>query len=516
LILYPTLDEMIGADNPVRLFEELLLSYDWSTWEQEYALHRGQPPIHPRILAGAILYGLGRKIRSSRQLEDACCNRLDYKWLVEGREIDHSTFAKFRSRHKAGLQDLFKHVCRVARQLGHISLEEVATDGTRIQADSSRHRTISGEEAVRWLSVLEFHIDQALHEMEDQDRTEDLQFGSTGSGNKLPQTLRGLKNRHSQLEQAQQAVQAIEDQRKKKHTVHPDKVAKVPLSDPDSRVLKNKEGGFAPNYTPVVTSDGKSGFIVSQGVTNSYAEYPFMKQAISDLEETCGERPTYMMGDGAYTDLETLREVEDKGITILVPVEPTGAAEGDPAYRDDPTTPVAPERLLELPVTKKGQRFTRAAFLFDVSADSFYCPMGKRLSFSCLTSHQRANNRVVQTRVYRGRKEDCSVCPLKERCIPSHHSSRRLERMNHSESLDKVAQWMAKKENRERYNRRKVIAETPFAHIKHAMGIRRFFQRGMEKVQNEFTWICTAYNINKLARILAVEGKLGKLTTTNR
>ena len=32
----------------------------------------GQPPIHPRIVAGAILYGLTLSIRSSRKLEDAC------------------------------------------------------------------------------------------------------------------------------------------------------------------------------------------------------------------------------------------------------------------------------------------------------------------------------------------------------------------------------------------------------------------------------------------------------------
>ncbi len=45
----------------------------------------GQPPIHPRVMAGVILYGLMRRIRSSRQLEYACGNNIDFMWLAEGR-----------------------------------------------------------------------------------------------------------------------------------------------------------------------------------------------------------------------------------------------------------------------------------------------------------------------------------------------------------------------------------------------------------------------------------------------
>ena len=81
---YPTLDDMISEDHPVRLYEEILCGLDWREWESQYDGKRGPPPIHPRILCGAILYGLRHRIRSSRQLEDACINRLDFKWLVGG------------------------------------------------------------------------------------------------------------------------------------------------------------------------------------------------------------------------------------------------------------------------------------------------------------------------------------------------------------------------------------------------------------------------------------------------
>ena len=90
VLFSPTLDAVISEDHSVRLVDEVLRQMDWSAWEQRYCLVAGQPPIHPRIVAGAILYGLTLSIRSSRKLEDACRNRMDFLWLVEGREIDHS------------------------------------------------------------------------------------------------------------------------------------------------------------------------------------------------------------------------------------------------------------------------------------------------------------------------------------------------------------------------------------------------------------------------------------------
>ena len=99
----PTLDSMIDDDDPVRLVDEVLAAIDWSDWEAEYNGRRGQPPIHPRYIAAAILYGMYRGIRSSRKLEEACRYRFDLIWLVEGCPIDHSTFAKFRTKSRQPL-----------------------------------------------------------------------------------------------------------------------------------------------------------------------------------------------------------------------------------------------------------------------------------------------------------------------------------------------------------------------------------------------------------------------------
>ena len=122
LLFRETLSDRIPDNHSVRLFAEILDQLDWSSWERHYVLVAGQPPIHPRIMAGAILYGLTHGIRPSRRLEWACCNAIDFMWLVEGRTIDHSTFCDFRTKFKRELNDLFRQIGREAMHMGLLQL----------------------------------------------------------------------------------------------------------------------------------------------------------------------------------------------------------------------------------------------------------------------------------------------------------------------------------------------------------------------------------------------------------
>jgi len=56
IVLFPEkLNEAIASDHPVRLLDGILRRIDWDPWEAKYSLVRGQPPIRPRVVAGAIL-----------------------------------------------------------------------------------------------------------------------------------------------------------------------------------------------------------------------------------------------------------------------------------------------------------------------------------------------------------------------------------------------------------------------------------------------------------------------------
>ena len=141
----PTLDSWIPENHPVRLFDEILSRLDWSSWESHYDGCVGQPPIHPRILAGVILYGMSQGIRSSRSLERACANSLDYLWLTSGRSLDHSTLCNFRTQFRSELKEVFRQIGRISMAMGLIRLNQVGLDGTRIRANNSKKKILSAE-----------------------------------------------------------------------------------------------------------------------------------------------------------------------------------------------------------------------------------------------------------------------------------------------------------------------------------------------------------------------------------
>jgi transposase len=155
-----TLDDAIPQNHPIRLLDGCLDAVDWTLWENRYDGHRGQPPIHPRLVAGCILYGLMRGLRTTRTLEDATTNRLDFMWFLERRTIDHSTFADFRVEFKKELKDLNRQISRIVCEGCMDTLLELVVDGTRMRANSDRHGARTAQALDRLIAACE--KDQSL------------------------------------------------------------------------------------------------------------------------------------------------------------------------------------------------------------------------------------------------------------------------------------------------------------------------------------------------------------------
>ena len=147
VLIATTLDDRIAEVDPVRLLAEVLDGYNWSAWEARYNGRIGQPPIHPRILAGLWLYALQRRVRSSRNLEYMAGHNIDFMWLAEGHQPDYSTLSQFRSKFGAELKDLFRYVAKFAMAGGFLRLIDVAIDGTRVKAN--HFKNVSRREAAK-------------------------------------------------------------------------------------------------------------------------------------------------------------------------------------------------------------------------------------------------------------------------------------------------------------------------------------------------------------------------------
>jgi len=492
----PTLGEMVSDDHTVRMFDEILGLVDWGAWEAKYPHKRGRPPIHPRVMAAAILYGLNRGIRSSRKLEDACINRLDFIWLLEGRPIDHSTFADFRTRFGPQLKDLFLQVGQVAASIGFIRLLELATDGTRVKANNSRHRTATAATLERLLAELDAKVEEALSQMASNDRQEDGLFGEGESDNRLPPDLATLSQRHQALTEALAQAQAA-DQAKQKTDGKKAQPTQVPLTDQDAKVQPNKEGGFAPNYTPMATTDGARGFIIDQEVLAGAAEAATVIPMLDRLESEFGGLPPRMFFDGAYGAGQNLRAFELRHIEAFTPITST-AVSNKPADQPTASQSAPAAQGDDLPVNAGTKKLDRSAFVYDEQADCYHCPTGQRLTYEKTTSKTNACGSVA-LRIYRC--HDCAGCSLAERCLSERNRKGRTVRRDAYEAeRERMVARMNQEESKELYKRRMWIGETPFAHIKAAMGVRQFLLRGLTNVQTEWRWVCTAFNLGKLAR----------------
>jgi transposase len=490
----PTLDAFLDADHPVRMVDEILRSLDFGSWEQEYDQFTGQPPIHPRVLAGVLLYGLSLGIRSSRKLENACGNRMDFIWLAEGRQIDHSTFCNFRTGHGQQLKELFRKLVLTAREMGLVRLNQVTWDGTRIKANNSRHNTARHEKLEQLIKELDSQFDQLLKEAAATDAGEDRLFGEEGLSTPLPAKLAGKQKLREELKRAMEALKQMEADRGNRKDLC-QKGPQMPLADTDSRVLPNKEGGYAPNYTPVLAVDAESGIVVDAVVLGGKNEDVALVPSLERIEQTFGERPKQALADSGFNTGSNLELLEDKQVEGLIAERQS--FEENPARRPDPTQPVAEADREKLPMNPQAKVLDKAAFIYVAEKDCYFCPMGKELGPAGTRSYQRENCQGVY-RVYQGK--ECGDCPLKSRCVPGKSEVRRIYQDEYDAVRKRAADRLGSEAGKKSYSRRWPVAEGRFGVIKSVMGVRQFLLRGMKKVGMEWTWTATAYNLRVMVR----------------
>lgn len=490
-LLAPSLDDMIPADCGVRELDRMLCALDWSDWESVYDNDGpGRPPIHPRLMAGCLIYGLMEGVRSLRDIEKATRRRLDFMWLMDGLAVDHTTLCKFRRRFDGKVLDLFRQMNVRAASERHMTLEELVVDGTRLRADSDRHGARTAEALQARVEALDAQISEAMRALPDES-PELLDAGE------IRQRIEALEEQRGKLQRALEVARERDRIKREKDGAKAVAV-RVPVTDPDAYVLPNKEGGYAPNYTPVAGVDGNSGLIVAAVLAEGNSEAATLVPLIEQARGIAPEEVERVLCDSGFASGPNLQTLEEQGIDAYAPAG-KAVAGGNPAQRPDPAQPVPEEERARLP--RRGGKLDRAAFIYDAERKSYRCPYGRELVYE--RTLQRRNPDGSQVGVEEYRCTDCGGCPMAKECL-SRGASRRMIRRDAYEPLrEELARRMLTEEGRTIYARRAPLAEGVFAIIKRHMGIRRFTRRGRERVDAELIWICIAYNARKLAGMAA-------------
>jgi transposase len=502
LVLFAeTLEERIPADHPVRALDEMLDRLDWSEWEAEYHGSFGKPPIHPSVLYKVLLFAILRGVRSSRKIEYEIKHSIDFIWLGSGRTIDHTTLSNFRRDHQQQVKKLYRDMVRLAIDLGVAKLSELCIDGTRVLANANRYKTLTAAKAEKLLAELDQQITSAMQEIETSDELDDL-FDDGQKADQLPEPLRDMQARREKRDEAIAKLQQMDAERSSWVKDAKKNPAQLPKTDPDSRILPNKEGGYAANYTPMAVTDEASGLIVDADVLIGNVEHTALATMVDTVQSEYEVVVETVMGDTAYAAGENLTAMEEREIELLAPLaEPK--CKDNPALRDDLSQPVAEEDWDRLPQNPQTKRFGKTAFVYDETEDCYHCPAGKTLP--------RGSNKTKKTRSGKASSlmsytcDDCIGCPLADRCRanPNTKTGRSITHDEHESARRRQRARMKTPESKERYKRRQHAGETPFAVIKSCFLLRRFLLRGIEGVQTEWLWHTTAFNLKRLLNLMA-------------
>ena len=256
---------------------------------------------------------------------------------------------------------------------------------------------------------------------------------------------------------------------------------RVSITDPDARIMKTSEGGFAPSYNMQVVTDPHMGLIADVRVTQDVNDKFQLLPGMEGLESRSQQRPKEVVADGDFTTNLSVIQMAEREIDFFGSWNPGPAAR---TYTEPDWRGIHPE-------------FQRDAFRYDTVQDVYVCPAGKLLVFGKANKLPHGG----EDRFYKATQADCGPCENRERCCP-HYTTRgriithRIEPAAETEFKRK----MQTPEGKAVYKQRSQVAEFPFAWIKEKLGLRRFHVRGLDKTGTEALWVCLTFNIQAWMR----------------
>ena len=145
MLLPPSLEELIEANHPVRVVNDVIERIDLQPLLSAYK-PGGTSVYHPKMLLKVLVYGYLSNIFSSRKIEAALRENIHFMWLSAMNRPDHNTIARFRSeRLKGVLKTIFAQIVELLVEEGLVSIKDIYTDGTKIEANANKYTFVWGK-----------------------------------------------------------------------------------------------------------------------------------------------------------------------------------------------------------------------------------------------------------------------------------------------------------------------------------------------------------------------------------
>jgi transposase len=288
----------------------------------------GQPPFHPKVMVGLLLYAYCLGTPSSRKIARLCERDIGYRVVSADQQPNFRTISEFRRIHLKRLERLFVEVLHLAREAGLVKLGHVALDGTKIQANASKHKAMSYARMCEKQAQYEKEVTELLKRAQETDEKEDREYGPDVRGDELPEELRFRQKR---LEKIREAKQALEAAAKEKARAEgkldandkpiPPKRGKPPetppgtpepkaqrnFTDPESAIMKMGNGSFDQAYNCQAAVDSANQIIVAQQATPAANDKQQVVPMVEQIRKNLGRKPRQASADSGYYSESNVR-----------------------------------------------------------------------------------------------------------------------------------------------------------------------------------------------------------------
>lgn len=449
LLLPPSLQDWLPEKHLAHFLVDVVDTLDlgaiYASYEEKDG--RGQAAYAPGLMVRLLLYGYCTGTYSSRKIENKTYEDVAFRYLAADEHPDHDTLAEFRKRHLQALSGLFVQVLQLCDKAGLVKLGHVAIDGSKIQANASKHKAMSYERMEETEKKLREEVEALLQQAAAVDEAEDAKYGKGKREEDLPAEL---ARRESRLEKIRAAKAELEAEAKQKAeaekaateaklaqraeqeaqsgkkiggrkpqvpdpaTAQPEAKAQRNFTDPESRIMPDggHKGSFVQGYNAQIAVDGEAQIIVAAEVTQDSNDTQQLAPMLGQVEENTGSKPQAASADSGYWNGRQMKE--------------------------DPR----------------------------VQGVDLYIATGKQKHGECGAERAEVADEVSESASLR----------------------------------EQMKQKLKSETGREVYRKRKAIVEPVFGQVKEWRGFRRFFLRGLSQVRREWKLICLSHNLLKLFR----------------
>jgi transposase len=186
-----------------------------------------------------------------------------------------------------------------------VGFGHIAFDGTKLKANAALRQSRDRDSLEKELECIKEQVRQMIESSTRIDEREDKEHPD-GDGSEMAKELRKKEYRLKKLNEAKETLQS-------------EKLKRVNITDPDSRLMQDSRRAIHPSYNGQIAVDEKEQVIVATDITQETTDHHELRWMVEVVEQSLGALPKETSADAGYSSYENLEYTQQKGLDAYIP-----------------------------------------------------------------------------------------------------------------------------------------------------------------------------------------------------